>query len=46
MLISRFSRIDSDTANDFNSPSLLFAVQGAKVITVGQQVYTLDKSEI
>ncbi|MGE6226436.1 hypothetical protein [Paenibacillus chitinolyticus] len=26
LLISRFSRIDSDTVNDFNSPSLLFAV--------------------
>lgn len=46
LLISRFSRIDSDTVNDFNSPSLLFAVQGEKVITVGQQVYTLDKSEM
>lgn len=46
LLISRFSRIDSDTVNDFNSPSLLFAVQGAEVITVGQQVYTLDKSEM
>jgi len=46
LLISRFSRIDSNTVNDFNSPSLLFAVQGAKVITVGQRVYTLDKLEI
>lgn len=44
--ISRFSRIDSDTVNDFHSPSLLIAVQGAKHITVGQEVYTVDKSEM
>lgn len=34
------------TVNDFHSPSLLIAVQGAKHITVGQEVYTVDQLEM
>jgi AraC-like DNA-binding protein len=43
LYISRYSRIDTDTVKTFYSTSLIIVAQGAKNITIGQEVYHFDK---
>lgn len=46
LYVSRYSRIDTDSIKTFYSTSLLIVAQGAKKITIGQEVYPFDKSRM
>ncbi|MFD0681205.1 MULTISPECIES: AraC family transcriptional regulator [unclassified Paenibacillus] len=44
--ISRFSQINMDYVKTFYLPSLLIVAQGAKVVTVGQEIYQFGSSQM
>ncbi|MDB5077489.1 MAG: AraC family transcriptional regulator, partial [Chloroflexi bacterium] len=46
MHVGRFSRMGDDTVKSFYSPSLSIVAQGAKSVTVGQEVYQFDRSHL
>lgn len=44
--IGRYSRIETDYVKTFYLPSLLIVAQGAKAITLGQEVYGFNRSNM
>ncbi|MBB6729741.1 AraC family transcriptional regulator [Cohnella zeiphila] len=44
--VGRYSRVNMNYVRTFDIPSLLVAAQGAKVVTVGQEVYRYDRSHM
>ncbi|WP_079912505.1 AraC family transcriptional regulator [Paenibacillus sp. 32352] len=44
--VCRYSRVNVDCVRTFDSPSLLIVAQGAKVITVGQEVYQFGRAHM
>lgn len=44
--VSRYSSADADTIKTFYSASLIIVVQGAKRITIGQELYDFDKTQM
>ncbi|MFD1678237.1 AraC family transcriptional regulator [Alicyclobacillus fodiniaquatilis] len=44
--VSRYSRTDTEYVKTFYSPSLFVIAQGAKTVTVGEQIYQADRSRI
>lgn len=46
LYINRYSRIETDWVKTFFLPSLLIVVQGAKAVTVGQEVYDVSSSHM
>lgn len=44
--INRYSRIEPDCVKTFFLPSLLIVAQGAKAVTVGQEVYNVGRSHM
>ncbi|MEW9702794.1 AraC family transcriptional regulator [Paenibacillus sp. SI8] len=44
--VSRYSQVNIDYVKTFDSPSLLVVAQGAKVVTVGQEVYQFGWSHM
>jgi len=44
--VSRYSLSNKDEVKTFDSPSMLIVAQGAKTVTVGQEVYQFSKSQI
>ncbi|WP_341417110.1 AraC family transcriptional regulator [Paenibacillus filicis] len=44
--VSRYSRATKDDMKSFDLPSLLIVAQGAKTVTVGQEVYPFKQSQI
>lgn len=44
--INRYSRIETDITKTFYSPSLLIVAQGAKAVTLGNEIYEVDRSSI
>ncbi|MDR3601573.1 MAG: AraC family transcriptional regulator [Desulfosporosinus sp.] len=46
LYVARYSSVDLDCIKTFYSPSLGIVAQGAKSITVGQETYQLEKSQM
>ncbi|MBB6637832.1 AraC family transcriptional regulator [Cohnella thailandensis] len=44
--VSRYSRVNIDYVKTFDIPSLLIVAQGAKVVTVGQEVHSFGRSHM
>ncbi|WP_246120313.1 AraC family transcriptional regulator [Cohnella terricola] len=44
--VSRYSQVNENSVNSFDLPSMLIVAQGAKTVTVGQEVYRFHQSQI
>jgi len=44
--VARFSRTNADGVQTFYLPSLLLVAQGAKIVTVGQEIYHFGRSQM
>ncbi|MCU6792811.1 AraC family transcriptional regulator [Paenibacillus sp. WQ 127069] len=44
--VSRYSRANKDDVKSFDLPSMLIVAQGAKTVTIGQDVYPFNQSQI
>ncbi|MDR9748591.1 AraC family transcriptional regulator [Paenibacillus taichungensis] len=44
--VSRYSRANKNDVKSFDLPSMLIVAQGAKTVTVGQEIYRFNQSQI
>ncbi|TBL77385.1 AraC family transcriptional regulator [Paenibacillus thalictri] len=44
--VSRYSRVNEDYVKSFDMPSMIIVAQGAKTVTVRQEVYRFNQSQI
>ncbi|MFB9753942.1 AraC family transcriptional regulator N-terminal domain-containing protein [Paenibacillus hodogayensis] len=44
--VSRYSQVNENDVKSFDSPSMLIIAQGAKTLTVGQEVYQFHQAQI